>query len=137
MAKIDDAAFDRMYQFSGIDKKKLQDSLRKMASEFKGERTVSYVTAEFVFCYFAPKGSFSYALTIPDDENLHWFVRWPNGFIVDLVANRVHDYSQVNYESGKKRKFYGPCPSTLARKLAVLMEVDDWSQNADFVMNLP
>jgi hypothetical protein len=125
MAKIDDATLNRMFQFSGVDKASLYASLKSMASELKNERNFSYVASEFVFNYMAPKGSQPYSVKVPGQEQEHFFVRWPNGFLVDLAAEQVPDYSLLDYSLAKKRKFRFPSPSGLARKLAELMEIED------------
>lgn len=137
MAKIDAQILNRMFQFSGVDKAELYAALRKMGkAELKPDlrdewtpenptRNFCYVIAEFVHKFIAPANSQAFRLKVEGDIAEHWFIRWPNGALVDLAAEQFEDYSKIHYENAKKAKFMHPSPSRRARKLAELMGIDD------------
>jgi hypothetical protein len=121
-----------MFERSGITKDALYTALRTMGREhvkgaaLKAEwtpdnptRNYCYVIAEFVFRFLAPAGSTAYRLDIAGDTAQHYFVRWPDGSLVDLAAEQFPDYyQQVQYDRAVRANFMPPSPSRRAVLLA-------------------
>ena len=116
-----------------IDTQKLHQALREMGSEglkqpykdqWLRERPTTgrcYIVAEVIMQYYAPKGSQTYRLVTGDKES-HWFVKTPNGEIIDPTADQFDE--SPDYGKAKKRGLI-PVPnekmSEAARKLARLL----------------
>jgi putative hemolysin len=111
---------------------KLYDALRAMGREYvkkpykhswtpeRPSTGYCYVVAEVVYHYCAPKGSHTYRMET--DEGSHWFVKTPNGEIIDPTADQFD--KPLDYRKAEK---YALIPvsnekmSKAARKLAKLL----------------
>jgi len=105
------------FEFAGVDEERLYKALRKMGtrhlktkalreqwSEYNPTRNYCYVIAEFVYNYIAPIiGSTSWILKIPGDIQKHWFIKWPDGTIVDLAAAQFDH--EIDYSAAKRQGF--------------------------------
>ncbi len=97
-----------------IDKEKLYSALRQMGNKYvkplyraqwTPERPTTgycYVVAEVVYHYLAPKGSRPYVMKTGDRET-HWFIKDPNGKVIDLTADQFDD--PLDYSKGKPANF--------------------------------
>ena len=128
---------DGMFEFSGVSKSNLYQSLRMMGKKHLKTKAMKeiwtpdnptqnycYVVAEFVYWYVAPYDSTAWALTVPSYDTLHRFVKWPDGTIVDLSCEQFYDWSEIDYNLAKRRMFLQTgCrgPSKRARILAEMM----------------
>jgi hypothetical protein len=137
--KIDQDRLDAMFDFAGINKEKLYDSLRTMGiKQLKKEmrdgwspnnptRCFCYVVSEFVYWYVAPNGTIACSVGVPGDPWIHRYLRWPDNTVVDLTAEQFDNHELVDYNLGKRRMFLQTgCkgPSKRARMLAELMGYD-------------
>lgn len=127
----------RMFEHANVDRERMLAALRQMGAkhlktkQMRDEydpdnptRNYCHVIAHFVWCYFAPPGSTSWALAVPDYDTWHRFVRWPDGTLVDLAAEQFPDYSLVEYENAKPMGFRAPNPDTRAQLLAKYYGID-------------
>lgn len=99
--------------YSDITEEKLHDALRKMGekhlkqpykTQWTPERPTTgycYVVTEMVYHCLAPRGSKSYVLKTEDIN--HWFIRQPNGQVIDLTADQFD--IPLQYEKGKPQAF--------------------------------
>jgi hypothetical protein len=129
MTRIPLEASQAMFDRAGIDRDKLHGVLRSLAkghlkAAFRKTwvpenptRFFCYVVSEYVLNFVAPPGSTAWSLVIPGDEAKHYFIRWPDGTIVDLTAEQFDDFSLVDYSKGKKSHFMYPSPSRRAREV--------------------
>jgi hypothetical protein len=137
MSKINPIILDKMFKFSGVDVKKLKDALDQIKSvevdpEFRDKslalnptKNWCYVIAEFIYHCVAPFGSKAYRVVVPNDENNHYYVKWPNGIVVDLAADHLNEFDETLYAKGKECRFRAPTPSIPTRKLAKIINLDE------------
>ncbi len=115
-----------------IDIQKLHDALRLMGKKYlkpqyrdqwTPERPTTgycYVVAEVVYHYLAPKGSRPHIIKFGENDT-HWFVRDPDGKVIDLTADQFDE--PVDYTLGKPKNFQTKEISKRGRKLANLLEL--------------
>ena len=89
-----------MFELAGLEKEKLHNALRQMGTKYlkrpyRDDWTPEnptygycYVVSEMVFHCLAPAGSKPHILHT-DNENTHWFIKWPSGEVVDLTADQI------------------------------------------------
>ena len=122
-----------MFEVAGVDRDQLHAVLRSLA---KGHlkaalrkhwvpenptRFFCYAVSEYVWTFLAPPGTHAYSLTIPGEDLKHYFLRWPDGSVVDLTAEQFEDFSLVDYSCGKTARFMYPSPSRRAREIHAAM----------------
>lgn len=121
--RIDHTIIDRMYEAARVDKAALYGALReygitgihqdypKLRSEWSPAnptRGYCYVVCQFVSLLpTTPAGVVPSALKIVGEEADHWFLRWPDGRVIDLTAEQFgEDYDRnVDYAKGRPVKF--------------------------------
>ncbi len=85
-------------------------------------RNCCYFTSEMVYWFVAPYGSRAMSLRFAGD--LHRYVLWPDGQVVDLTCDQFELFDVALYRDGKPRAFMqtgGPGPSRRARQLAAAL----------------
>ena len=98
-----------MFALAGLPRAKLFTALREMgAAGLKGAdlqmqwsaenptRGYCYVVSEMVFWHLAPPKTTAWCLSVPGDNFLHRYLKWPDGSRVDLTAEQFEqppDYS--------------------------------------------
>lgn len=123
-----------MFDYAGVDRQQLYAALRIMANEGalkpaakktwtpeNPTRNFCYVVSEWLHVYRSPAGTRAYSLVVPGDDYKHYFVRWPEGTIVDLTAEQFPDYSLIDYTQAKRASFM-MSPSKRAGRLHDLMD---------------
>ena len=116
--KISTTHLEEMFAVAGLRRDVLHDALRQMGPAFLHKpayraewspenptRNFCYVVSEFVYYYLAPRGSKACGLTVPGEEALHRFVKWPDQTIVDLTCDQFSDYSLLDYSRAVVRPF--------------------------------
>ena len=148
--KIGQDELNKMFEIAGVNKDHLYESLRTMGpknlhSKIMREKWTPenptycycYRIAEYIWYWKAPDGSTPYSLKVPGDPGLHRFIKWPNGFIIDLAVEQFNNYEDVNYNKAKVRYFMesgGPGPSIITRVLANHMgETKNWRKPTKLV----
>lgn len=113
-----------------IEKDKLHEAMRKMGrkhvkplyrADWSPHRPTTgycYVVSEVYYHYCAPEGSQPYMLRITQDET-HWFVKHPDGTIVDLTAYQFD--KPLPYERAQPRSFMTKKISKRGQILAELL----------------
>ena len=113
-----------------IEKKELDDALRKMGRKhlkkpykdrWTSERPTTgycYVVSEVYYHYCAPKGSKPHFMKLDENET-HWFIKHPDGSIVDLTADQFDE--PVDYEKARPHAFQTKNISKRGRILADLL----------------
>jgi len=104
---------NKMFNIVGITKAQLHSALREMGplqlkekyrSQWSPEKPTSgycYIVSEVIYHHFAPEGTKSYRLELIHDS--HWFLKYPNGEIIDLTADQnLEDYK---YDSAIEKPF--------------------------------
>ncbi len=132
--KINFLESQKMFKRSGVSRAKLFKALTEMAPiHLKGAlkkqwssdnptRNFCYVVTEWLKVYVAPEGSTAYSVPIDGDLEKHYFMRWPNGGVVDLTAEQFEDYSKVDYTKGKKVNSFMFSPTKRVKALQELMK---------------
>ena len=115
-----------------IDKDKLHDALRQMGKkhvkpqyrdQWTPERPTTgycYPVAEVVYHYLAPKGSKPYVMETGPNEK-HWFIKGPDGNIIDPTADQFDEDERVDYEAGKPQNLRTSQISKRGKMLAELL----------------
>jgi hypothetical protein len=127
MSKIPQEVTDAMFRHANVNRADLYDALRHMAPHFLGEyfrdwsdgnptRYFDYIVTEWLVHYRAPKGSFPFRVTVPNQVPKHYFVRWADGTIVDLTAEQFEHWETVDYAAAKKASL----PATVSGRAKVL-----------------
>lgn len=131
-----DPILTQMFQFCGVEQEEFQKALKKIGPEKlipfarklwnKENPTTnpSYVIADFVFNYIAPKNSVPFRLDRPWTDEQYYFVKWPNGAVVDLAKGSLV-FPDDEYSTAKKAKFQSPSPCPSARELADILKIED------------
>lgn len=141
MPPVNPFAVEAVFHMVGISHQKFLEALRTMGPQHlktkkmrdawdptNPTRNYCYVIGQFTYCYLAPEGSVPYSLVVDDPEvfgTKHYFVRWPNGQIVDLAAEQFPNHELVDYNRGKRASFFPPWPDTRTRLLASLLDCRD------------
>lgn len=132
---IEQTTIDAMFKFSGVNKEKLHEALKKIGNKYlrspfkvkwtKGNPTIGYgyVISEFVYYYIAPKGSKLMKVYVPKTGAAHWFIQWPDAVLVDLAIEQFKELPA--YEKAKEDTFTDPNPSFAARRIAEHMGFTD------------
>jgi hypothetical protein len=122
---------DFSFKRAGIDRDRLHAALRIMGrkqlksqamewSDDNPTRNYCYVVSEWLHRYYAPKGSLTFKVEIPGDEEWHRFNIWPDGAIVDLTCSQFSSKIVVPYHTATPFTLMqsgGPAPSRRAQLL--------------------
>jgi len=121
-----------MFAHAKVDRIDLHAALRQMAGHFlkspykdqwsdvNPTRFFDYIVTEWLFHFKAPPGSFPFRVELPFQEAKHYFMRWPDGTIVDLTAEQFSQWELVDYAKAKKASLPNG-PTHRARVLNTLM----------------
>jgi hypothetical protein len=130
--KIPLAVSEAMFHHANVNRDDLHLALRHMAPYFlKGEfrkawsdgnptRYFDYVVTEWLAHFRAPAGSFAFRVAVPGQDAKHYFMRWPDGTIVDLTAEQFSEWELVDYAESKKASMPGT-PTNRAKVLDTLL----------------
>lgn len=130
--KIDPAFLDSMFAIADVSKDNLHQALRQMGikhlhppmraawSADNPTKNYCYVVSEYAYWFKAPAGTVAMGLKIPGFNELHRYLSWPCGCIVDLTCDQFPDYRQVNYAAGRPKMFL-QCAHKGPSKRAVLL----------------
>jgi hypothetical protein len=126
--KIPLAVSEAMFKHARVNRDDLHLALKHMAPHYlKGEylkawsdgnptRYFDYVVPEWLVHFRAPAGSFAFRVPVPGQDAKHYFVRWPDGTIVDLTAEQFEHWELVDYAESKKASM----PSVASSRARVL-----------------
>lgn len=121
-----------MFKHAKVDRDDLHLALQHMAPHYlKGEylkawsdgnptRFFDYVVTEWLVHFRAPVGSFAFRVPVPGQDAKHYFMRWPDGTIVDLTAEQFTEWELVDYAESKKASMPAS-PTYRAKVLDTLM----------------
>lgn len=119
---------EAMYRHANVNRRDLHLALTRMAPHYlKGEflkawssanptRYFDYVVTEWLVHFRAPVGSFAFRVPVPGQDAKHYFVRWPDGTIVDLTAEQFDKWELVDYAEARKASL----PNALTHRAKVL-----------------
>ena len=115
-----------------IDKERLGEALHTMGNkhvkpQFRNDWSPKcptigncYYVSEVIYHCLAPEGSKPYRLIDEDNEG-HWFLRDPNGEVIDLTADQYD--KPPDYSKGKHHAFRTKQMSKPACRLADLLDL--------------
>lgn len=81
------------------------------------------LVSEFLYYYVAPKGAHVMSVPVKGQQNLHYFIEWPNETLVDLLLEQ-YDFSTLDFAKSKKVKVV-KAPSQEVKELAELLGFTD------------
>jgi hypothetical protein len=109
---------DDLFKFMGLDKIKFLKALKQVEDDFLKDR--DYLVVEFLKTHVAPDGTTTHRIPLAEDK-FHWFMKWPNGSIIDVNLDNL---TNIDYTQSKPHKLRFPI-SRYCMKMAEILKLDD------------
>jgi len=97
-----------------------------LRDEWVPERpTINYcwVVSEVAIRLVMPKGTTCWRVDVDGHDRFHWFLKDPDGNIVDLTLDQAEDWREIPKYEKAKRYYFRPAMSRRGKKLAELLGV--------------
>lgn len=94
--------------------------------EWASERpTTNYcwVVSEVALRLVMPRGTTCWRVDVTGNGFFHWFLKDPNGNIVDLTLDQAEDWKEIPKYEKAKRYWFRPAMSRRGKKLAELLGI--------------
>lgn len=94
--------------------------------EWTPERpTINYcwVVSEVAYRLVMPEGMTVWQVDVDGHGHFHWFLKDPNGNIVDLTLDQAEDWREIPKYEKAKRYWFRPAMSRRGKKLAELLGI--------------
>jgi len=97
-----------------------------LRQEWTPERpTTNYcwVVSEVAFRLVMPEGTTCWQVDVDGHGRFHWFLKGPDGNIVDLTLDQAEDWREIPKYEEAKRYWFRPAMSRRGKKLAELLGI--------------
>ena len=82
-----------------------------------------WVVSEVAYRLIMPKGTTCWRVDVDGHGRFHWFLKDPDGNIVDITLDQAEDWREMPDYSKAKRYWFRPAMSRRGKKLAELLGI--------------